>query len=258
MQPPSFSLLLAAALSTISRQGQGSFATVRDRRSAQPEPPPTINTWLADFEFHNFFQPEPIPPMMPELFNPLGTAKPAPSIRIWRRTSRDFDFYNSLDPEVAPSVRSDFDKRSAEPEPEAEVSAAGFEDFKYNFRGPAKIGFPDSYNNALRQLSASELKAEEEAGADFSKILNELSQHHILAKRSAEPEPEAEAEPIGNSLYKFNNYYYPGRGWPDDIRFALFNFKQRRSTEPELFGKSIKDLNYNSLLARGLSLMSMM
>ena len=188
MQPPSFSLLLlAAALSTISNQG-GSFAAFQHRLS-----PPTN----------------------------LLEAEAVSLLRIWPRTSKDFEFYDCVAPEEASSARR---KRSAEPEPEAEVSAAGFEDFKYNFRGPAKIGFPDSYNDALRQLSASELKAEEEAGADFSKILNELSQHHILAKRSAEPEPEAEAEPIGNSLYKFNNYYYPGRGWPDDIRFALFNF----------------------------------
>ena len=96
-------------------------------------------------------------------------------------------------PEVAPSplIRA-FDRRSAEPEPEAEALAAGFEDSTHS-------GFPDSYHNALRQLSA-ELEAEPEATAHSSKIYNEFSHQNILARRSAvDPGPEAS---IGHGLFK--------------------------------------------------------
>ena len=131
-------------------------------------------------------------------------------------------------PEVAPSdlVRA-FGIRSSEP--------AGFEDSNYN-------GFPDSYRNALGQLSA-EPKAEAEATAHSIKIYDEFSHRIILARRSAEPEPEAEAEPIYKSLFKFkfnnnknnkfNNVYYPGQGLQDPINSGLFNFKEKRSAEPE-------------------------
>ena len=199
MQPPSFSLLLlAAALSTISNQG-GSFAAFQHRLS-----PPTN----------------------------LLEAEAVSLLRIWPRTSKDFEFYDCVAPESY--VRR---KRSAEPEPEAEASPAGFEDFNFNFLGPANNGFPNAYYNALN--------------------------HHDLARRSAEPEPEAEAEPSDKSLSKLNFYYFPGQGWPDAIRSALFNYKQRRSAEPEptpeakSFAKSIKDLHFNSLFARSMSLMSM-
>ena len=90
-------------------------------------------------------------------------------------------------PEVAPSdlVRA-FVMRSSEP--------AGFEDSKYN-------GFPDSYNNALGQLSADP-ESEAEATAYSSKIYNEFSHLNILARRSAELEPEVEVGPIGHGLFK--------------------------------------------------------
>ena len=133
-------------------------------------------------------------------------------------------FASYVDSEVAPSPLRAFHKRSPEPEPEP---GAGFEDFKNYFLGPANNGFPDSYRNY--QLS-EEPKAEAEARENSTEIYNEFSQLHIQARRSAEPEPEAEAEPIG----KFDFYnYYPGQGWQDSIRSRLFNLKQRRSPEPE-------------------------
>ena len=116
--------------------------------------------------------------------------------------------------------------RSSEP--------AGFEDSKYD-------GFLDSYHNALGQLSA-EPKAEAEATAHSSKIYDEFSHRIILARRSAEPEPEVEVGPIYKSLFKFNNnnknnkfnnVYYPGQGLQDPINSGLFNFKEKRSAEPE-------------------------
>ena len=76
--------------------------------------------------------------------------------------------------------------RSSEP--------AGFEDSKYN-------GFPDSYHNALRQLSA-ELEAEAEATAHSSEIYDEFGHRNILARRSTEPEPAEEVGPIGYGLFK--------------------------------------------------------
>ena len=95
-----------------------------------------------------------------------------------------------VDPEVAPST---FSMRAAAPsEPEAEALAAGFGDSKHS-------GFPDSYHNALRQLSA-ELEAEPEATAHSSKIYNEFSHQNILARRSAvDPGPEGS---IGHGLFK--------------------------------------------------------
>ena len=73
-----------------------------------------------------------------------------------------------------------------------------------------------------------------------------------FAKRSAEPEPEpeAEAEPIGKSLFQFNNvnYYPPGlQDLQDTIRSGLINFKEKRSAEPEAeaepIGKSLFQFN---------------
>ena len=105
-----------------------------------------------------------------------------------------------------------------------------------------------------------------------------------FAKRSAEPEPEpeAEAEPIGKSLFQFNNvnYYPPGlQDLQDTIRSGLINFKEKRSAEPEAEAEPIyyypgqglqdairsglfkekrsaeaKTKSTNSLLARGLSI----
>ena len=130
-------------------------------------------------------------------------------------------------PEVAPSdLVRDFGIRSSEP--------AGFEDSKHN-------GFPSSYLNALGQLSA-EPKAEAEATAHSIKIYDEFSHRIILARRSAEPEPAVEVGPIYKSLFKFNNnnnnnkfnyVYYPGQGLQDPINSGLFNFKEKRSAEPE-------------------------
>ena len=151
-----------------------------------------------------------------------------------------------LHPEVAPSALS--------PEPEVEALAAGFEDS--NFSGPANSGFNDSNDHkALGQLSA-EAKSEHS-----NEIYNGFNHRGILARRSAEPEPEAEAEQIGKSLFKFNNkmYYpgqgfkfnnnnYPGQGWQDTIRSGLFHFKERRSAEAD------EPKARNSLLARGLSI----
>ena len=156
-----------------------------------------------------------------------------------------------LHPEVAPSALS--------PEPEVEALAAGFEDS--NFSGPANSGFPDSNHKALGQLSA-EPKSELEPKSEHSnEIYNGFNHHDIPAKRSAEPEPEAEAEQIGKSLFKFNNkmYYpgqgfkfnnnnYPGQGWQDTIRSGVFHFKERRSAEAD------EPKTKNSLLARGLSI----
>ena len=84
-----------------------------------------------------------------------------------------------------------------------------FEDSKYNFLGPADHGFPDFYLNAL------EPEAESEAIAQSSEIYIEFSRCNILARRSADAEPEVEAEPIDKSLFKFNNVYYPEicRNW---------------------------------------------
>ena len=150
-------------------------------------------------------------------------------------------------PEVAPSALS--------PEPEVEALAAGFEDS--NFSGPANSGFTDSNHKALGQLSV-EAKSEHS-----NEIYNGFNHHDILARRSAEPEPEAEAEQIGKSLSKFNNkmYYpgqgfkfnnnYPGQGWQDTIRSGLFHFKERRSAEAD---DPKARTTKNSLLARGLSI----
>ena len=157
-------------------------------------------------------------------------------------------------PEVAPSALS--------PEPEVEALAAGFEDS--NFSGPANSGFPDSNHKALGQLS-EEPKSESEAKSEHSnEIYNGFNHRDILARRSAEPEPEAEAEQIGKSLFKFNNkmYYpgqgfkfnnnnYPGQGWQDTIRSGVFHFKERRSAEAD---DPKARTTKNSLLARGLSI----
>ena len=144
------SLLL---LSTITSKGS-SYSAIQHRRS--PQPP--INNWPA-----HFLEPESTQPTMPardlELFNPLVSGA-ASSLGIWPRTSRRFEFYNSLDPEVVPSSRSNFGKRSAEPEPEPEASAVGFQDFKFNFLGQTHNGFPHFFYNALTKITAeSEAKA---------------------------------------------------------------------------------------------------
>ena len=141
-------------------------------------------------------------------------------------------------PEVAPSALS--------PEPEA----AGFEDS--NFSGPANSGFTDSNHKALGQLSA-EPKSELEPKSEHSnEIYNGFNHRGILARRSAEPEPEAEAEQIGKSLFKFhNNNNYPGQGWQDTIRSGVFHFKERRSAEAD---DPKARTTKNSLLARGLSI----
>ena len=153
-------------------------------------------------------------------------------------------------PEVAPSALS--------PEPEVEALAAGFEDS--NFSGPANSGFTDSNHKALGQLSA-EPKSELEPKSEHSnEIYNGFNHHDILARRSAEPEPEAEA--IGKSLFKFHKIYYPGQGfkfnnnypgqgWQDTIRSGLFHFKERRSAEAD---DPKARTTKNSLLARGLSI----
>ena len=261
---PYCSLLL---LSTITNQGS-SFAAIQHRRSPQLEATIPNNTWPANFQFKKFLEPEPAPPTMPardlELFNPLESGAGSP-LSIWPRTSRKFEFYNSLDPEVAPSIRSSFGKRSAqpEPEPEAEASPVGFQDFKFIFPRQTHNGFFDSFYNALTKITADP-GTKAEAWPYSSNIYNNFSNLNILAKRSAEPEPEAEAEgePIGNSFYKFTHYNHLGQEWSDTIHPDLFSIKQRRSAEPDpeaeakSFAQSIKDLHFNSLLARSLSLMS--
>ena len=118
-------------------------------------------------------------------------------------TSSSYASY--VEPEVEPSA---FHKRSAEPEPEAEASSS--EDLKYGFLGSDNNGLFDYNRNALRREFA-DLNTEEH----LSKFTNEFSFGHILSERSAEPEPEAEAEPIGKSLS--NNFYFPGRGWQHAI-----------------------------------------
>ena len=128
-------------------------------------------------------------------------------------------FASFVEPEVEPST---FHKRSAEPEPEASSS----EDLKY---GSDNNGLFDYNRNALRRVSAD--SADLETEAHLSKFNNEFSFGHILSKRSAEPEPEAEAEPIGKSLS--NNFYFPGRGWQHAIGSGFFNFNQRRAAETE-------------------------
>ena len=137
--------------------------------------------------------------MQPPSFSSLLLAAAALS------TFSSSSFASYVEPEEAPSA---FHKRSAEPEPEAEALPS--EDFKYGFLESDNNNLSDYYN-ALRRVSE----------AHSSKFSKEFSFGHTPARRSAEPEPEAEAEPIGRSL--FSNYYFPGRGWQDAIGTGFFN-----------------------------------
>ena len=103
---------------------------------------------------------------------------------------------------------------------------------------------PGLAQSALMRSEA--LAAEAAASALPSKIYNnELSHHTILARRSAQPEPEPEGEPIYKRLFEFNNEFdnnnntnnkfnnvnYPGQGLQDPINSG--HFKEKRSAEPE-------------------------